>query len=91
MAYIASAPIGAKKSPYFPSAQLPSGSSSIYKIRKPPTIDSVNVVATRSPVEIFTRRLIKKEKSLYQPVTATVFPNYKLPASLSSIFVPRKK
>ena len=38
-----------------------------------------------------TRRLIKKQKSIFQPVTNKVFPNAEVSASLSSISVSRKK
>ena len=37
-----------------------------------------------------TRAPIKKEKIPSQPVTTTVFPSAKVPALLSSIYVPRK-
>ena len=32
-----------------------------------------------------------RKKSLFKPVTTTVFPSTKVPASLSSIYVPKKK
>ena len=38
-----------------------------------------------------TRRIIKKQKSIFQPDTNKVFPDAKVSASLSSISVSRKK
>ena len=38
-----------------------------------------------------TRIPTEKEKSLFQTVTTTFFPNRKLLASLSSVSVPRRK
>ena len=58
---------------------------------KPLPINAVTVVTTISPVDIVTIIPNKKEKSLFQPVTTTVFPSDKLPASLSSISVPQKQ
>ena len=43
----------------------------------------MNVVVTRSPTE--------NGKSLFSPVTTTILPSAKVPASLSPISVPRKK
>ena len=45
---------------------------------------------TRSLVEIVTRAPIERGKSPFKPVTATVFPSFKVPSCLSSIYVPRK-
>ena len=50
----------------------------------------MSAVETRALVKIDTRSLIEKGKSLYQPVTSIIFPSAKVPASLSSIYVPRK-
>ena len=50
----------------------------------------VPVIVTIAPVEIVTRSPIEKEKTVFQPVTTTVFPIAKVPASLSSIYVLRK-
>ena len=50
----------------------------------------MTVFTTIAKFEIMTRRPIDKVKSLFQPVTTTVFPRAKVPASLSSIYVPRK-
>ena len=36
------------------------------------------------------RAPIEKEKTPFQPVTTTIFPSAKLPAILSSIYVPSK-
>ena len=51
----------------------------------------MNVVATRELVDIVTRKPIDKDKSLFQHVTTTVLQGTKVPASLSSIYVPSKK
>ena len=67
-----------------PSDAAPIGTS------KPSHITAVPVVATRAPVEIVKRAQIEKGKTPFQPVTSTVLPSSKLPASLLSIYVPRK-
>ena len=51
----------------------------------------MTLFSTKLPVDIVTRAPIDKEKSLFQPVTTTFFSSAKLPASISSIYVPRKK
>ena len=43
-----------------------------------------------APVNITTRAPTNKEKTIFQPVTTTVFPSANYPASLSSIYVPRE-
>ena len=49
------------------------------------------MVTTIALVEIVTIRPIDKGKSIFQPVTNTVFPNTKVPGILSSISAPRKQ
>ena len=53
------------------------------KTDKPAPIAAVPAVATISPVDIVTRAPIEKVKTKFHPVTNTVFPSAKLPASLS--------
>ena len=50
----------------------------------------MTVVVTIKPVDVVKIAPIKKFKTTFQPVTTTVFPSNKVPASLSSISVPRK-
>ena len=54
------------------------------------TISAISVVSTISPFEIVTIAPIKKGKTTFQPVTTTFFTSAKVPASLSSIYLPRK-
>ena len=51
----------------------------------------MTVIAARAPVDIVIRRPIEKEKSQFQSVTTTVFPNARVSVSLSSISVPEKQ
>ena len=74
----------------FPGAKLPYSLSSIFLPRKLSPIAAVTVVATRAPVDIVTRVPIEKEEPPFQSITTTFLPSAKVPASLSSISVPRK-
>ena len=58
---------------------------------KSSSISAVNIVSTIAPVDIVTRRLIEKVKSLFQPVATTFLPSYRVPDSLLSVFLPRKQ
>ena len=78
------------KRKFSPSAKVPDILSSIYAPSKPSNIDAVTVVEIIAPVNITTRAPTNKEKTIFQPVTTTVFPSANYPASLSSIYVPRK-
>ena len=57
-ASIVTVPIVATKAPLFPISQVSASLSYISTSSKPSTISAVNVVATRSPVDIVTRRPI---------------------------------
>ena len=67
----------------FPSAQVSAIVLSISTSSKSSHITKVTVVETRAPDEIVTRSPIEKGEKPFQPVTTTVFPSAKLPASLS--------
>ena len=80
---IATVPIVATKAPYFLSVKGPANLLPISVPRKPSRIYAVTVVATRAQVDIATIKPIERVIKPFQPVTTTVFPSAKVPASLS--------
>ena len=74
-------PIVATNIPVFPGDKVPASLSSIYTSGKQSTISAVNVVSTRTTVEILTRAPTEKGKFPFQPVTTTVLTSAKVPAS----------
>ena len=76
-----------KKYPIMTTKQQPSAAAPI-ETDTPSHIYAVPVVMTIPKIEIVTISPTKKEKTPFQPVTITVLPSAKVPASLLSIYVP---